>query len=59
VSSSASLVEFEIIAHETSLNLARRAAFAAERAIAEERAQFDQRTALPPTRQTPLTRVSI
>jgi len=46
LSSSASLVEFEIIAHETSLNLARRAAFAAERAIAEERAQFDQRTAL-------------
>jgi hypothetical protein len=45
LSSSASLVEFEIIAHETSLNFAR-AAFAAERAIAEERAQFDQRTDL-------------
>jgi hypothetical protein len=45
LSSSASLVEFEIIAQEASLNFAR-AAFAAERAIAAERAQFDQRTDL-------------
>jgi len=44
LSSSASLAELAIAADETSMTLARRAAFAAERAIAVERAQFDETT---------------
>jgi hypothetical protein len=44
LSSSASLAELEIIADETSLNLARRAVAAAERAIGMQYAQFDETT---------------
>jgi hypothetical protein len=44
LSSSASLAEFAIAADDTTPNFARRAAFAAERAIAMERAQFDETT---------------